>query len=294
MSTCRVHISADVIFEVLSLLNRSELDGLAFTSKYFYQFTTKHFPTYPFNWLDRLLIYERCDRQPNFHECSVNKVLRYSHCPLEQLQDYSKSGKWMAKFVHVYLYSRQDIDFALFKKTLESISSLWRASKWVIEPHITGQQSMAVLHEVISWSTMFSYSSSTLRLTGGFYGFVPFHFHLYPWLYNCALIKFFRFATSDINLVTFLENIPKERQLKMKVQLECLTAWDNITELVFKAKQSFAAAASPCSYHLQIFHKPTSKVDTNDFFKVTNEKTGETLQYYLKKSLVTELKRCSM
>uniref|UniRef100_A0A915EHB1 F-box domain-containing protein n=1 Tax=Ditylenchus dipsaci TaxID=166011 RepID=A0A915EHB1_9BILA len=205
MSTLCPNSSAEVLFEVLCFLKRSELDYLALTSKFLSQFTTKHFSTFPINSLDNLYIYKNDDSH-ELRFCSCNSKLS-CNCSLAQLQNYNKSGKWIVRFVCVLLRTHPYQDIYEWKKALNSISPLWRGSRCVIHED---RQSVAGLD-----------------------------FHLFPAFYNCALIKFQRFDNyrRGVNLVTFLENIPKRRQNKLRVQIRGMTAWDRLAELIFKAKQ---------------------------------------------------------
>uniref|UniRef100_A0A915CTD7 F-box domain-containing protein n=1 Tax=Ditylenchus dipsaci TaxID=166011 RepID=A0A915CTD7_9BILA len=70
MSTTDLKVSAEVLFEVLSFMKRSELDYLESTSKYLNHFITKLFSTFPFhkiNWLD---IGDGASQGISFRDCS--------------------------------------------------------------------------------------------------------------------------------------------------------------------------------------------------------------------------------
>uniref|UniRef100_A0A915CT25 F-box domain-containing protein n=1 Tax=Ditylenchus dipsaci TaxID=166011 RepID=A0A915CT25_9BILA len=230
MSTCRANILASVLFEVLSFLERSELDGLALTSKHVNQFTTKYFSTNPLNCLNQLCISKYGNKAPTFWKAYTEN-------------GGTKSGKWIVKVLRVYLSYLESAGLALWKQALESISQLCRASKYEIEAHIEGREPMVVLREVLSWSTTSTGSSLTVKLIRAS-SFKSFHFHEYPWLYNCDLIQFSRFQSLviSIDFLIFLENIPKES--KLKVQFQCshrwdpAGTWDCMTELLLRAKQN--------------------------------------------------------
>uniref|UniRef100_A0A915D193 FBD domain-containing protein n=1 Tax=Ditylenchus dipsaci TaxID=166011 RepID=A0A915D193_9BILA len=172
-----------------------------------------------------------------------------------------------------------------WKRALLSISPLWNTSKCLVEVDTKGQESVAALQELLNFSTILSFNLLILKLIR-VQRFVPVHFHLYPALYNCNIIQFVGFEnyTEEVNLLAFLENVPKERQNKLKVQLKCLTAWNNMTELLSTVKQRFADAEAPCSYNLEIFHIKDVKLDSKNSFKMTNGRTREILHYYIDKS----------
>uniref|UniRef100_A0A915EGT4 F-box domain-containing protein n=1 Tax=Ditylenchus dipsaci TaxID=166011 RepID=A0A915EGT4_9BILA len=247
MSTFICNSSAEVLFEVLSFLNRSELDDLALTSKHLNHFTAKNFSAIPLNYLDTLYITTNYRYVLKFCNCHTSSC----KCSLEQLQCYSKSGKWIVKCVFVTLRTKVGLNIAKWEKEIESICSLWLGSRCVI--HVE-RGSVAALD-----------------------------FQLYPLLYNCAQIEFSTFQRygREVDLLSFLENIPNERQNKLVVQIKNLNDWDIVTELLFRAKQSFDAAESQCSYRLQFTFIPMSMLDQKTSFKMTNERTRESLRYHM-------------
>uniref|UniRef100_A0A915CXW1 Uncharacterized protein n=1 Tax=Ditylenchus dipsaci TaxID=166011 RepID=A0A915CXW1_9BILA len=108
---------------------------------------------------------------------------------------------------------------------------------------VESQETILVLREILNWSTIFTCSFVSLNFLSSS-NYVPVHFHQYPLLYNCAQIQFWNFANFT----------QKKEKKNFEVQLKFCSAADEMTELLFIAKQSFAEAESPCSYHLQIFH----------------------------------------
>uniref|UniRef100_A0A915E059 F-box domain-containing protein n=1 Tax=Ditylenchus dipsaci TaxID=166011 RepID=A0A915E059_9BILA len=143
-------ISAEILSELLSFLERSELDYLEFTSKYFHHFITKYFSNFPFNSLDQLDIYENSSHELSFR----------NFC-LEQLQHYRKSGKWIVELLYVSLPIPECLESAGWKQEVDSISSLRRNSRCVIQVH---PRTVPSLLKMLQWPTVFTCSYLALDL----------------------------------------------------------------------------------------------------------------------------------
>uniref|UniRef100_A0A915DAC7 F-box domain-containing protein n=1 Tax=Ditylenchus dipsaci TaxID=166011 RepID=A0A915DAC7_9BILA len=124
-----IALSSDVLFEVLSFLKRSELGELAWASRQLNLFTKKHFPNFPLNSVDCLLI-RNCAR-PEHYFAFFNNSTTWPCRQLETLQGYASTQRFVVKTA-ILSMSMQMLS-EQWKQKLESISALWKSGKLVLE-----------------------------------------------------------------------------------------------------------------------------------------------------------------
>uniref|UniRef100_A0A915EVB8 Uncharacterized protein n=1 Tax=Ditylenchus dipsaci TaxID=166011 RepID=A0A915EVB8_9BILA len=219
-------------------------------------------------------------------------------CSLQELQQYSNSGKWMVKRVHLDQFGPEWLS-AKWKSTLESINPLWQGS--ILRMRIT--EYIAKFQEINNWSTLQKFDQIALLIRRD--DNIQLQQLPSTLLYNFSIIQFFlwRCQLNLFDILIFLENIPKDRQGKLIVQLRfCWCIMHSRKKLLRLAKQSFYAAKLPYSYELHIVQEPHPKRDAKKVFQRVNEKTKEILQCYIDQnnkdttsnSSVTVVKRSSL
>uniref|UniRef100_A0A915EHZ0 Uncharacterized protein n=1 Tax=Ditylenchus dipsaci TaxID=166011 RepID=A0A915EHZ0_9BILA len=115
-------------FSRCSLFQAFSIRIVGSDNRHLYEFISKHFPTFPFNTIDIVNIKQSDSHEPQFskqHDM-YNDTLSTS-CSLQELQQYSSSGKWMVKSVHLDQFRPEWLS-AKWKSALESINPLWQGS----------------------------------------------------------------------------------------------------------------------------------------------------------------------
>uniref|UniRef100_A0A915EFL2 Uncharacterized protein n=1 Tax=Ditylenchus dipsaci TaxID=166011 RepID=A0A915EFL2_9BILA len=210
-------------------------------------------------------------------------------CSLEELQHYRSSGKWIVKHLCLNLCGHEWLSHK-WKSTLESICSLWQGGtlEMLIDEYFTD------LQELRNWPIELTFNQLNLRLRHSNNTHLQ---HLsFPLLYKFSLFQLvLQSNNSEVNssvLLKFLENIPVERQNKLIVQLRlCFCIFRERQQFLFQARQSFAAAKLPCSYHLQIIQKSRPELDATLAFRLINERRIEKSNHHAEKKAQKELER---
>uniref|UniRef100_A0A915DB72 F-box domain-containing protein n=1 Tax=Ditylenchus dipsaci TaxID=166011 RepID=A0A915DB72_9BILA len=276
--------SADVLFQVLSFLTRSEFSKLAVTCKQLNHVTEKHFSTAPLYSIDHLYISHPsnssqfdCCNYPNFNLLETSTF----NCSLKTLQQYSNSNKCVIRFVTLYL--NRAILSVECKQELESISNLWKGGKLVLWPLATknDQEQRSLFQEVFGWSNIFTCSHLILYFCGESTE-VGYKFHLRPLFYNFDVVDFVYlehwFGVDE--LIEFLENSPRHRDQPLKISF-CLYDWQKLNGLLSRTKEWFCLSKYPCSFQLEIRPFINLLYDTSKYFKLTNQVTREHLEFCL-------------